>query len=105
MVRTQLAHQDDRERVYVLLGIMLIYNEMKQENHGFTTSQIMWGQNMNLPTDLIHTPGNVGKGNPNAYVKNLGKELREIRKRVAPFRVMWGEVVLLVEKYFLKTEF
>ena len=35
---------------------------------------------MNLPTDLIHTPGNVGKSNPNGYVKNLGKELKEIRK-------------------------
>ena len=40
---------------------------------------------MNLPTDLIHTPGNVGKSNPSGYVKNLGKELREIGKRVASF--------------------
>ena len=45
----------------------------------------MWGQNMNLPTDLIHTPDNVGKGIHNGYVKNLGKEFCEIRKQVAPF--------------------
>ena len=64
---------------------MLMHNEMEQGNHGYTASQIMWGKNMNLPTDLIHTPGNVGKSNPSGYAKNLGKELREIRKRVASF--------------------
>ena len=69
----------------MLPGIMLMYNEMEQENHGYTASQIMWGKNMNLPADLIHTPGNVGKSNPSGYAKDLGKELREIRKRVAPF--------------------
>ena len=79
MVRAQLAHRDDREWIDVLPGIMLMYNEMEQENHGYTTSQIMWGMNMNLSTDLIHTPGNVGKSNPSGCTKNLGKELREIR--------------------------
>ena len=59
---------------------MLIYNEMERENHGYTASQIMWGQNMNLPIDLIHTECNVGKGNSNGYVKNLGKELLAIKK-------------------------
>ena len=85
MVRAQLAHRDDRKWVDVLPGIMLMYNEMELENHGYTAYQIMWGKNMNLPTDLIHAPGNVGKSNPSGYAKNLGKELREIRKRVAPF--------------------
>ena len=85
MVQAQLGHRDDREWVDVLPGIMLMYNEMEQENHGYTASQIMWDRNMNLPTDLIHTPGNVGKSNPSGYAKNLGKELREIRKRVVPF--------------------
>ena len=85
MVRAQLGHSDDSEWVNVLPGIMVMYNEMKQENHGYTASQIMWGKNMNLHADLIHTPGNVGKGNPSGYAKDLGKELREIRKLVAPF--------------------
>ena len=85
MVRAQLAHRDDRKCVDVLPGIMLMYNEMEQENRRYTASQIMWGKNMNLPTDLIHTTGNVGKSNPNGYAKNLGKELRGIRRRVAPF--------------------
>ena len=38
MVRAQLAHRDDREWVDVLPGIMLMYNEMEQENHGYTAS-------------------------------------------------------------------
>ena len=84
MIRAQLGHRDDHEWLDVLPGIMLIYNEMGQENHGYTASQIMWGKNMNLPTDLIHTPSNVGKSNPSGYAKNLGKELKEIRKNVAP---------------------
>ena len=57
----------------VLPGIMLMYNEMEQENHGYTASQIIWCKNMNLPTDLIHTPGNVGKSNPSGYAKKPGK--------------------------------
>ena len=40
---------------------------------------------MNLPTDLIHTPGNVGKINPSGHAKDFEKELKEIGKRVAPF--------------------
>ena len=85
MVRAQLGHRDDRRWVDVLPGIMLVHNEIEQENHGYNASQIMWGKNMNLPTDLIYNPGNVGKSNPSGYAKNLGKELREIRKRVALF--------------------
>ena len=72
MVRAQLGHRDDCEWVDVLPGIILMYNEMEQENHGYTASQIMWGKNMNLPTDLIHTLGNVGNSNPSGYAKNLG---------------------------------
>ena len=56
MVWAQLAHRDDRDWVDVLPGVILIYNEMEQENHWYTAPQIMWGKNMNLPTDLIHTP-------------------------------------------------
>ena len=56
MVWAQLAHRDDRDWVDVLPWVMLVYNEMEQENHGYTASQIMWGKNMNLPLDLIHTP-------------------------------------------------
>ena len=85
MVRAQLGHHNDCDWVNVLLDIMLMYNEMEQENHGYTASQIIWGKNMNLHTDLLHTPGNVRKSNPSGYGKDLGKKLREVRKRVASF--------------------
>ena len=62
MVQAQLGHRDDHELVDVLPGIMLIYNEIEQENHGYTVSQIMWGQNIYLPTYLIHTPVMLEKG-------------------------------------------
>ena len=38
MVRAQLGHRDDRDWVNVLPGIMLMYSEMEQENHGYTAS-------------------------------------------------------------------
>ena len=56
MVRAQLGHLDDRDWANVLPGIMQMYNEIEQESHGYMASQIMWGKNMNLPTDLMHTP-------------------------------------------------
>ena len=34
MVRAQLSHRDDCYWVDVLPGVMLVYNEMEQENHG-----------------------------------------------------------------------
>ena len=40
---------------------------------------------MNIPADLLYTQQNSGKGDRCNYVKNLGKELREVRKRVTPF--------------------
>ena len=73
----------------------------------------MRGKNMNQPTDLIHTPGNVGKSNPNGYAKNLGKELREIRKQVAPFNraakrppanpFEGGDLILIYQQQMEKT--
>ena len=71
MVRAQLANQDDRDWINVLPGIILLFNEMEQDNHGYSASQIMWGQGMNLLADLIYTPENSGKGDRNKYVKNL----------------------------------
>ena len=84
MVRAQLGHRNDGDWANALPGIMLMYNEMEQESHGCTASQIMWGKNMNLPTDLIHTPSNIGRSNPSGYAKDVGRELKEFRKRVAP---------------------
>ena len=54
MIRAHLVNRDDRGWVDVLPGIMLAYNKMEQGQHGYSASQVMWGQGMNLPTDLTH---------------------------------------------------
>ena len=71
MVWARLAKRDDRDWVDVLPGVMLLFNEMERDNHGYSASQIMWGQGMNLPTDLIYTTENSGKGGRSKYVKDL----------------------------------
>ena len=85
MIRAQLAHRGDKDWVDVLPGVMLMLNKMDQENHGYSASKIMLGQGMNLPADLLYTQGDSGRGDRSKYVKNLGKELREVRRRVTPF--------------------
>ena len=85
MIRAHLVNRDDRGWVDVLPGIMLAYNEMEQGQHGYSASQVMWGQGMNLPADLLHGTES-GKGqDQHQFVKNMGKELREIREKVQPF--------------------
>ena len=61
MIRDHLVNRDDQGWVDVLPGAMLAYNEMEQEQHGYSASQVMWGQDMNLPTDLLHRTRNVGE--------------------------------------------
>ena len=84
MIRAQLAHRDDRDWVDVLPGVMLMFNKTDQENYGYSASQIMRGQGMNLPADLLYTQRDLGKGDRNNYEKNLGKELREVRGGLRP---------------------
>ena len=62
MIRAKLALRDDRDWVDVLPVVMLMFNEINQENHGYSASQPMWGQGMNLPADLLYTQGDQGKG-------------------------------------------
>ena len=85
MVGVQLASQDDQDWADVLPEIMLLFNEMGQDKHGYSVSQIMWGLGINLPADLIYTPQTLGKGDRNKYITNLEKELHAVRKRVTPF--------------------
>ena len=85
MIRAQLVNQDDRGWVDVLPGVMLAYNEMEQGQHGYSVSQVMWGQGMNLPTDLTDGAESTKKPDQHQFVKNMGRELREIRDKVRPF--------------------
>ena len=54
MIWAHFVNRDDRGWVDVLPGVMLAYNEMEQGQHGYSASQVMWGQGMNLPMDLTH---------------------------------------------------
>ena len=92
---------------------MLLFNVMEQDNHGYSVSQIMWGQEMNLPTNLVYVTEMSGKGDRSKDVKDLAKELRETRKRVAPFNqaargpvanLFWeGDLILIYQQQMENT--
>ena len=50
-----------------------MFNEMDQENYGYLASQIIWGQGMNLPADLLYTEGDSGKEDRSNYVNKSGE--------------------------------
>ena len=79
MIRAQLINRDDQGWVDVLPGVM------EQGQHGYSASQVMWGQGMNLPTDLLHGTKSVREQDRHQFVQNMGKELRGIREKVGPF--------------------
>ena len=85
LLRAHLSSQDDNNWVDLLPGVMLTFNEMTQDHHGFTASQILWGQSLSLPVDLIHGEPAKGSRDTGGYVKGLQKRLWEIRRAVAPF--------------------
>ena len=85
LLRSHMAGKDDGSWVDLLPGVMLIFNEMTGDHHGFTASQIFWGQSMNLPVDLVHGEPAKESRNTGGYVKKLQQRLQEIRRTVAPF--------------------
>ena len=85
MLRAALAERKDEDWPTLLPGIMLSVNEMNQEAHGYTASQIMWGRGMKLPIDLIYPQTNNNKVYPGGYVSTVSKNLKDIRNKVAPF--------------------
>ena len=85
MLRAHLVNREDENWVDLLPGVMLTFNEMTQDQHGFTASQILWGQGMNLPVDLTHGRAVEGDQDIGGYVRGLQECLRDIRRSVAPF--------------------
>ena len=85
MIRARLVNRDYRRWVDVLPGVKFAYNEMEQGRHRYSASQVMWGQGMNLPTDLLHGTRSVGEQDRHQFVQNIGKELRGIREKVCSF--------------------
>ena len=91
MLQAYLASQKDENWVDLLPGVMLTFNEMTQDQHGFTASQILWGQGVNLPVDLTHGRSAEGDQDIGGYVRGLRKRLNDIRRSVAPFNKQKGE--------------
>ena len=85
MLRAHLVNREDENWVDLLPGVMLTFNEMTQDQHGFTASQILWEQGMNLPVDLTHGRAVEGDQDIGGYARRLQKHLRDIRRSVAPF--------------------
>ena len=81
LLRAHLSNQGDDNWVDLLPGVMLTFNEMTQDHHGFTASQILWGQSMNLPVDLIHGEPAKGSQATGGYAKDLQKRLLHISKK------------------------
>ena len=77
--------KDDDSWVNLLPRVMLTFNEVTQDHHGFTASQILWGQSMNLPVDLEYGEPAKGSRDTGGYVKELPQRLQEIRRTVVPF--------------------
>ena len=73
LLRAHLTSKNDDSWVDLLPGVMLTFNEVTQDHHGFTVSQILWGQSMNLPFDLIHGEPAKGSQDTGGYVKDLQK--------------------------------
>ena len=91
LLRAHLSSQEDENWVDLLPGVMLTINEMTQDEHEFTASQILWGQGMNLPVDLTHGRPAGGELDVGGYVRDLRKRLNDIRWSVAPFNKQRGE--------------
>ena len=85
IIHVRLVNHNDHDWDDVLPGVMLMYNEMEQGQHGYSASQVMWGQSMNLPTDLLHGPSSIGESDKHRFIQNLGREPREVREKVTPF--------------------
>ena len=84
LLRAHLSSREDEDWVDLLPGVMLTFNEMTQDQHGFTASQILLEQGMNLSVDLTHGRPAEGKPNTGGYVRDLRKRLNDIRRSVAP---------------------
>ena len=77
MLRAHLVNRADENWVDLLPGVMLTFNEVTQDQHGFTVSQILWGQDMNLPVDLTHRRAVEGYQDIGGYVRGLQERLRQ----------------------------
>ena len=85
MIRATLGKRNVQDWSTLLPGIMLMKNEMSQESHGYSASQIMWGRGMQLPVDLMYPCEERKQESTNSYVRETSINLRNIHRVVAPF--------------------
>ena len=66
----------------LLPSIMLFMNNMVQEQTGVSACEILFGKNPNLPSDLSFRPASPVFEDREGYVKQLKKELGDIREKL-----------------------
>ena len=88
LLRARLSVQDNENWVDLIPGVMLTFNEMTQDQHGFTASQILGGGGGEYESPHRFDSWEVGRGGTGCgwgLVKDLQKRLREVRSSVAPY--------------------
>ena len=84
MLRSGLMEQDV-DWPTLLPGIMLTLNEMPQGTHGYSATQVMWGQGAKLPVDLVWPGKREVKVELENYVKRVRLSFGKIKLIVTPF--------------------
>ena len=83
MLRTMLLEKKGKGWSTLLPSIMLYMNSMIQEQTGVSACEILFGQNPNLPSDLSFAPAVSVMKNREGYVKQLKRELGDIRVKLS----------------------
>ena len=83
MLRTMLLEKKGKGWSTLLPSIMLYMNSMIQEQTGVSVCEILFGQNPNLPSDLSFAPAVSVMEDREGYIKQLKRELGDIRAKLS----------------------
>ena len=79
MLRALLLERKDTDWSILLPTVMLYINNMIQEGTGHSACEILFGENLSRPSDLAFSPTIPIKDDLEGYVKQLKRELRDLR--------------------------
>ena len=82
MLRTMLLEKRHKSWSTLLPTAMLYINNMIQEHCSYSACEILFGNKPNLPSDLSFSPASAVQEDREGYVKQLKKELGEIRGKL-----------------------
>ena len=82
MLRTLLLEKKERGWSTLLPSVMLYMNTMVQEHSNYSACEILFGKNPNLPSDISFTPSLPIQEDRDGYVKQLKRELGDIRASI-----------------------